>query len=70
MAMTTNKGVQQSARASLTSLMLTAVAITVHHTYTLGAAACLLGVVLLVVPAVLLTWFRRTGSRPAFIGTC
>jgi ABC-type branched-subunit amino acid transport system substrate-binding protein len=55
-------------RASLVSVMLTAVAITVNHVYTLGDGAALLGAVLLLVPAVLWSWFRRTGRTPAFIG--
>ena len=60
--------VQQYGRASLISVMLTAAAITVNHLYTLGAGALLLGATLLVVPATLLTWFRRTGSTPALAG--
>lgn len=53
---------------SLASVMLTAVAITINHTYTLGSGALWLGAVLVLVPAGLLTWFRRTGSRSALIG--
>jgi ABC-type branched-subunit amino acid transport system substrate-binding protein len=55
-------------RASLLSVMLTAVAITVNHLYTLGPGALLLGAALLVVPAALLARFRRTGSKPALVG--
>ena len=56
------------ARASIISVLLTAVAITINHTYTLGAGALLLGGVLSVVPAVLLVWFRRTDSKIALTG--
>jgi ABC-type branched-subunit amino acid transport system substrate-binding protein len=55
-------------RASLVSVVLTAVAIAVNHTGSLGAGALLLGAVLIVVPAILLTWFRRTGSTAALTG--
>ena len=64
----TDTGVQQEARASLASVALTAVAITVNHTYTLGTGAFLLGAVLLVVPAVFWARFRTTGSRMALAG--
>jgi ABC-type branched-subunit amino acid transport system substrate-binding protein len=66
--MSSKNGVRQYAQASLISVVLTAVAITVNHAYTLGAAAFLLGAALVVVPAVLLVWFRKTGSKAAFIG--
>jgi ABC-type branched-subunit amino acid transport system substrate-binding protein len=68
MAMSSNDGLQQYAQASLVSVVLTAIAITVNHAYTLGVGAFLLGATLVVVPAVLLMWFRRTGSKAAFIG--
>ncbi|HEX2460419.1 MAG TPA: ABC transporter substrate-binding protein [Vicinamibacterales bacterium] len=55
-------------RASLLSVMLTAVAITANHLFTLGAGALFLGAALLAVPAALFTWFRRTGSKPALVG--
>jgi hypothetical protein len=54
--------------ASLLSVTLTAVAITVNHLFTLGAGALLLGAVLLVAAAALFTWFRRTASKRAFVG--
>jgi ABC-type branched-subunit amino acid transport system substrate-binding protein len=50
------------------SVMLTAVATTVNHAYTLGPVSLALGAVLLVVPASLLWRFRKTGSRVAFAG--
>jgi len=53
---------------SLVSVMLTAVAITINHLYTLGTGAFVLGFLLLVVPAALWWWFRRTQSRLAFVG--
>src|SRR5881628_3114756 len=68
MAMNSKNGVRQYAQGSLISVVLTAVAITVNHTYTLGAGAFLLGAVLIMVTAVLLLWFRKTGSKAAFIG--
>ena len=66
--MSITNSVQQYTRLSLVSVMLTAVAITVNHTYTLGATALLLGGALLVTPAALLMWFRKTGSKAAFTG--
>src|SRR4029453_15794855 len=68
MAMSSNDSLQQYAQASLVSVVLTAIAITVNHVYTLGVGAFLLGATLVVVPAVLLMWLRRTGSKAAFIG--
>lgn len=50
-------------RNSLFAVMATAVLITWNHVYSLGAAALLLGAVLLIVPAALIWWLRRTGSR-------
>ena len=63
--MTDVRGSRQTERASLISVLLTAVAITVNHVFTLGIGALLLGAVLLVLPAALWTWFRRTGRRTA-----
>src|SRR4030095_12186255 len=51
-----------AARRSLLSVVLTAVAITVNHLYSLGLAALVLGGLLVVVPTGLLLWFRRTRS--------
>ena len=56
------------ARLSLLSVLLTAVMITVNHLYSLGPKALGLGAVLLLVPAVLLRWFRDTKSPVAFVG--
>jgi ABC-type branched-subunit amino acid transport system substrate-binding protein len=66
--MSTHNDVQPSGRASLMSVMLTSVAITVNHVYTLGAGAFLLGTTLLVVPAMLWVWFRTTQSKLALAG--
>jgi ABC-type branched-subunit amino acid transport system substrate-binding protein len=54
------------ARLSLISVILTAVMITANHTYTLGARAFILGLVLIVGPVGLLWWYRNTKSRLAF----
>ena len=56
------------ARASLASVVLTAVAITVNHLFALGPKALLLGLALVVVATVLLLWFRRTKSPTALAG--
>ena len=66
--MNTDTRIRQYGSASLVSVMLTAVAITADHLYTLGHSALILGTVLLVVPAALLTWFRHTGSTSALFG--
>ena len=66
--MSSKNGWPQYVRASLISVVLTAVAITVNHTYTLGTGALVLGVALVVVPAILLMWFRKTESKAALIG--
>ena len=59
--------IHAAARASLASVALTAVAITVNHLFALGPKALLLGLSLAVVPTALLLWFRRTKS-PAALG--
>ena len=53
-------------RLALVSVMLTAVAITVNHWYSLGSSAFVLGALLLVVPAALWWAYKRTGRRVAF----
>jgi ABC-type branched-subunit amino acid transport system substrate-binding protein len=68
MMMSNHDGVQRYGRASVISVLLTAAAITVNHSYTLGTGAFLLGATLVAFPAALWTWFRRTGSRSAFSG--
>src|SRR5439155_884506 len=68
MAMSSKNGGPQYVRASLISVVLTAVAITVNHTYTLGTGALVLGAALVVVPAILLMSFRKTESKAALIG--
>jgi ABC-type branched-subunit amino acid transport system substrate-binding protein len=57
-----------AARASLASVVATALVITANHLYTLGPMALMLGAVLVVVPVLLLWWFRKTRSRIAFTG--
>jgi ABC-type branched-subunit amino acid transport system substrate-binding protein len=57
-----------AARASLASVALTAVTISVNHLQALGSGALLLGLLLLVLPAALLLWFRRARSRVALAG--
>ena len=66
--MSHTNGVQQAFRASLMSVALTTVAITVNHTYTLGVGAWALGAGIVVVSSSLLAWFRRTGSQTALAG--
>ena len=56
---------QRNTLRSLLSVALTAVAITANHTYVLGARAFVLGAVLLIVPPLLLAWYRSTGNRAA-----
>jgi hypothetical protein len=57
-----------AARRSLLSVIATAIVIAFNHRYVLGPRALVLGAVLLVVPAALLLWYRRTASRAAFVG--
>jgi hypothetical protein len=66
-AMDTND-VRRVNRASLISVMLTAIVITVNHFYTLGPGALVLGAALAVVPAALFVRYEKTGSMPALIG--
>jgi ABC-type branched-subunit amino acid transport system substrate-binding protein len=47
------------ARMSLLSVTSTAVLTTVHHFYKLGNGAFILGVVIIILPAVFLNWFRK-----------
>lgn len=54
--------------ASVISVMVTVVAITLNHLYTLGSGALLLGVALLVASAALWTRYRSTGGRIALAG--
>jgi ABC-type branched-subunit amino acid transport system substrate-binding protein len=58
----------QYARRSLISVMLTAVAITLNHLYSLGPGALALGVGLVGLPLALLWWFRQTRSPLALAG--
>jgi len=57
-----------AARRSLASVLLTSVAVTAHHLYTLGPGAWVLGAVLALGPAGLWAWYRKTGSRVAWHG--
>jgi ABC-type branched-subunit amino acid transport system substrate-binding protein len=65
---TAETALHRAARLSLGSVLLTALVITLNHTYTLGPAAFGLGVALLLLPVGLLWWFRATRSRVAFAG--
>jgi ABC-type branched-subunit amino acid transport system substrate-binding protein len=65
---TVPRSLHRWARASLASVALTAVAITVNHLFALGHKALLLGLGLMVVPTALLLWFRRTKSPAALAG--
>src|SRR5262245_48329030 len=55
-------------RLSILSVVLTAIAITVNHIFTLGPGAFVLGAVLLVLPALLMWWFEATRSKVALAG--
>jgi ABC-type branched-subunit amino acid transport system substrate-binding protein len=58
----------RSERFSMISVAVTVVFVTIHHLYSLGPGAFGLGATLLVLPALLMWWFRTTGSRVAFTG--
>jgi ABC-type branched-subunit amino acid transport system substrate-binding protein len=55
-------------RLSILSVVLTAIAITVNHIFTLGPGAFALGAVLVVLPALLMWWFTATNSKVALAG--
>jgi ABC-type branched-subunit amino acid transport system substrate-binding protein len=57
-----------AARRSLASVIAAAIVITMNHLYVLGPRALVLGAVLLVGPAALLWWYRRTRSGVPFSG--
>ena len=58
----------RTARASLLSVVATALMITLNHVYSIGPRAFALGAVLVIVPTALLLWYRATKSRVAFAG--
>ena len=60
--------VHDAARRSLTSVALTAAAITTNHLYVLGPRALLLGAFLIAAPTAFLLWFRRDRTRVALGG--
>ncbi|TMK29822.1 MAG: ABC transporter substrate-binding protein [Actinobacteria bacterium] len=66
--MTQTLELHHAARRSLLSVVLTAVLITINHLSVLGPKAFGLGAVLIVVPSLLLWWFKRTQSNAAFGG--
>jgi ABC-type branched-subunit amino acid transport system substrate-binding protein len=66
--MDSRNSIKQPGRPSLISVIVTAIAITANHLYTLGAGALGLGTFLLLVPAGLFTWYRRTGTPLARAG--
>ena len=61
-------GLHRAARRSLLSMGVTAALITINHLPVLGPRAFGLGAVLIVAPALLLWWFKRTRSTVAFAG--
>src|SRR5213076_720204 len=61
-------GLHRAARRSLLSIGVTAALITINHLSVLGPKAFGLGAVLIVGPALLLWWFKRTRSNVAFAG--
>ena len=67
--MKTHDGVRHLSRASIISVMLTAIAISVNHVYTLGAGTLLLGATLLVVPAVLsrIGFFKQVIAQGGYV---
>src|SRR5438874_8917247 len=66
--MRTTEDLHRAARRSLASIALAAAAITVNHLYSLGPAALVLGGVLIVLPTLVLLWFRRSRSLVALAG--
>src|SRR5213075_704818 len=58
----------RAARASLLSVVATALMITLNHVYSIGPKAFALGAVLVMVPTALLLWYRATKSSVAFGG--
>src|ERR1051326_8440000 len=67
-ASTGRLALHRSARASLASIALTAVIITLNHWFVLGPRALVLGATLILAPTALFLWFRRTQSRVALAG--
>src|SRR5947207_10861218 len=61
-------GLHRAARRSLLSIGVTAALITINHLPVLGPKAFGLGAVLIVAPALLLWWFKRTRSTVALGG--
>jgi ABC-type branched-subunit amino acid transport system substrate-binding protein len=57
-----------SARLSLTSVVLTALCITVNHLFTIGAGAFALGGTLVVLALAFMMWLTATNRRAALIG--
>jgi len=55
------------ARLSLLSVTLTAILTTIHHYYKLGNGAFVLGVVIIFLPILFLSWFRKTKTTIPFI---
>src|SRR5438128_539829 len=66
--MNNSPDVHRTARRSLASIILTSVAITVNHLYSLGLGALLLGLAVAGGSLALLLWFRATRSRVALAG--
>ena len=48
---------------SLISIIITGMFTSIHHTYEIGAHAIFLVLLFMVLPALLMRWFRNTGNR-------
>ncbi len=53
------------ARSSLISLTLTGIITTLHHAYGLGAYLLISGAVIILLPSLLMLWFKRAGNKVA-----
>lgn len=56
---------EKYATHSLVSTLLTGILTSVHHAYEIGYLAFVLGLVVVVLPALSMQWFRQTGSKAA-----
>lgn len=53
------------ARSSLVSITLTAIITTLHQAYELGAYLLIPGAVMILLPSLLMLWFKRAGNKVA-----
>ncbi len=51
------------ARSSLVSITLTAIITTLHHAHGVGAYLLIPGAVMILLPSLLMPWFKRTGNK-------